>query len=207
LDDSWKKWSEPVALPAPINLPLTINSDPFVTADGKTLYFASNRKRGKDRDIYLVELDDFFAPIAASLVKGKVVNKGEMLQDVKVEVQALNDDSDKKQDISYAKSNSDGSYETPSRDDEKVAIKAPKKGYISEVVISDNPAKLQRNLEMTKLEKGNRFSMKNILFERAKSTFLEGSIPELENLKNVRLENPNLRILVEGYTDSAGKSI
>jgi outer membrane protein OmpA-like peptidoglycan-associated protein len=205
LDDSWKKWSEPVALPAPINLPLTINSDPFVTADGKTLYFASDRKRGTDRDIYSVELDDFLAPIAAPLVKGNVVNQGIMLEDVKVEVQAINDDSNKKQDISYAQSNSDGSYETPFRDGEKVAIKATKKGYISEVVISDNPAELQRDLEMTKLEKGNRFSMKNILFERAKSTFLKVSMPELENLKNVLLENPNLRILVEGHTDSTGK--
>ena len=207
LDDTWEKWSEPIALPSPINLGMTKNSGAFVTADGKTLYFASNRKRGTDRDIYSVELDDLLSPSAAPLVKGKIVHQGKVLENAKVEVQTLQDNANKKQDISYAKSNDNGSYEMPFRNSEKVVITATKKGYISEVIISDTHAESKQDLEMTKLEKGNRFTLKNILFERAKSTFLNISITELENLKNVLLENPNLRILVEGHTDGVKTSL
>lgn len=205
LDNTWKKWSEPIALPSPINLGLTENSGAFVTADGKTLYFASNRKRGTDRDIYCVELDDLLSPSAAPLVKGKVVYEGKVLKDANVEVQTLQNNTDKKQDVSYAKSNESGSYETPFRNSEKVAIMATKKGYISEVVISDEPAENTQNLEMTKLEKGNRFTLKSILFERSKPTFLPVSIPELENLKRALETNTNLHILIEGHTDSTDK--
>ena len=46
----------------------------------------------------------------------------------------------------------------------KVAISASKKGYISEVVISSEPAEASKNIEMTKLEKGNRFYLEKIYF-------------------------------------------
>ncbi len=207
LDDTWKNWSEPIALPSPINLPLTKNSGPFVTADGRTLYFESNRKRVTDRDIYTVELDDLLSPTSAPLVTGKVVYQGATLKGVDVEIQTVSGDKTKKQDISYAKSNPNGEYETPFRDNEQIAISATKKGYISDVVISDGAGTDETipNVNMTKLEKGNRFTLKNILFKRSKSDFLPISIPDLENLKNVLLDNPNIRILIEGHTDSAGQ--
>ena len=207
LDDTWKRWSEPIALPKPINLQMTHNSGAFVTADGKTLYFASDRRRGTDRDIYSVELDDLLSPTAAHLVKGKLVCEGRTLENAVVEVQSLQNKVEKKQDVSYAQSNENGGYEMPFRNTEKVAISASKKGYISEVVISSEPAEASKNIEMTKLEKGNRFTLKNILFERSKASFLPISIPELENLKNVLLTNPKLIILIEGHTDSNGKTM
>ena len=40
------KWAPPVKLPPPINTPQSCDSWPSVSADGKTLYFCSNRKGG-----------------------------------------------------------------------------------------------------------------------------------------------------------------
>ena len=102
----------------------------------------------------------------------------EHLENAVVEVQSLQNKVEKKQDVSYAQSNENGGYEMPFRNTEKVAISASKKGYISEVVISSEPAEASKNIEMTKLEKGNRFTLKNILFERSKASFLPISIPE-----------------------------
>ena len=95
----------------------------------------------------------------------------------------------------------------PFRNGEAVAIKASKKGYISEMVISKNPSEVKQNLEMHKLERGNRFTLNNILFERSTANFLKISLPELENLKTVLLENPTVRILVEGHTDNVGDAV
>ncbi len=201
LDDTWKKWSEPVALPAPINLPNVSNSTPFITANGKTLYFASNRKTGKDKDIYYVELDESLAALTTNLVKGNVVHQKQEIKDAQVEVQTLDDYLNTKKDFSYALSNTDGSFETPFRKDEEIVIKASKKGYISEVIIKENEKDTSEEIELVKLEKGNRFVLKNILFERSKSTFLNNSYPDLVNLKNVMIENPDIKIRIEGHTD------
>ena len=161
LDDSWENWSEPIALPNPINLPMTENTDAFVTADGKTLYFVSNRKRGKDRDIYFVQLDDILSPTGAPLVKGKVVHNGRALENAVVEVQKVGVKT-KQKDVSYAVSKKDGAYETPFKAEEDVAITATQKGYISEVILPKEARKNAQNIEMTKLDRGNRFVLKSI---------------------------------------------
>ena len=200
LDDSWENWSEPIALPNPINLPMTENTDAFVTADGKTLYFVSNRKRGKDRDIYFVQLDDILSPTGAPLVKGKVVHNGRALENAVVEVQKVGVKT-KQKDVSYAVSKKDGAYETPFKAEEDVAITATQKGYISEVILPKEARKNAQNIEMTKLDRGNRFVLKSILFKRGEATFLPISSIELEHLKSVLLTNPTVKVQIEGHTD------
>ena len=201
LDETWKRWSKPIALPAPINIDGTFNSSPYVTADGKKLYFSSDRKKGKDMDIYFVYLDDLLAPIAAPLVQGKVYSKVKVLEDVQIEIQAIKQEETEKQDFSITSSNFDGTYEMPFRDGEATVIKASKKGYIAELVISKNPSEAKQDIEMHKLESGKRFTLNNILFKRGTAKFLKTAFLELENLKTVLVENPTIRILIEGHTD------
>lgn len=201
LDETWKRWSKPIALPAPINIDGTFNSSPYVTADGKKLYFSSDRKKGKDQDIYFVYLDDLLAPIAAPLVQGKVYSKVKVLEDVQIEIQAIKQEETEKQDFSITSSNFDGTYEMPFRDGEATVIKASKKGYIAELVISKNPSEAKQDIEMHKLESGKRFTLNNILFKRGTAKFLKTAFLELENLKTVLVENPTIRILIEGHTD------
>lgn len=200
LDDTWKKWTKPVALPEPINMPNTLTRDPFITANGKTIYFSSNRKTGKDFDIYAVRLDDLLAPATTQIITGKIFVEGENLKDLTLRVQPLSKNPNTKKDVSYATLNSDGSFEVPFRKSESVVLTASKKGYISEVVIKTDTTSVIGELGMTKLEKGNRFILKNILFKKDEPIFITKSIHDLENLLDVLVQNPQLKILIEGHT-------
>ncbi|MEJ6791874.1 MAG: OmpA family protein [Lacinutrix sp.] len=205
LDDTWKKWSKPVKLPSPINLPNRKSKDPYVTADGKRIYFSSNRKTGKDLDIYYAEIEGEIAPLGSKLIKGKTVADGVPLTDVKIEIRPAESQLELK-DISYSISNTDGSFESPFRTTEKLVITAKKKGYISEVIVSDSLSSGNKNLEMYALKKGNRIELKNILFVRGKATFLKESLPDLNNLLRAMKDNTSLKILIEGHTDKSVNS-
>ncbi|MEL7191569.1 MAG: hypothetical protein AAFO96_03955 [Bacteroidota bacterium] len=58
LDDTWRNWSEPVNLGAPINTS-GYEFDFFLTRDGKWAYWGSDREGGKGgNDIYRLDLED-----------------------------------------------------------------------------------------------------------------------------------------------------
>lgn len=200
LDNTWEKWTTPIALPIPINKPNYSINDVFMSANGKTLYFSSNRKTGKDYDIYTVQLDDLLSATPTDIINGKLVIKENQLKNVQVEVQAYNKLSRETKDVSYANTNDNGDFELLFREKEKVVIRAKKKGYISDVLIKNDSLKILHEIEMIKLDKGNRFILKNILFKADQAFFLEQSFHDLENLSDALIDNPNMKILIEGHT-------
>jgi len=84
VNDSSGKWSTPVNLGYPIN---TVNNEKFFTisADGRTAYFASDRKGGiGKRDIYIADLSNYSVletnhtnskPIGFSVLRGRIKTK------------------------------------------------------------------------------------------------------------------------------------
>lgn len=68
-------WEEPKLLNSIVNLPETRNMHPYVTKDGKGLYFTSDRKDGLGGlDIYYVRLDDSGQPTGQALNLGPNIN-------------------------------------------------------------------------------------------------------------------------------------
>jgi outer membrane protein OmpA-like peptidoglycan-associated protein len=207
LDDTWEKWTTPIALPAPINMPNSTVNDVFISASGKTLYFSSNRKTGRDFDIYTVHLDDLLSATPTDIIDGKLVIKEKQLKNVQVEVQAYDKLSRETKDVSYANTNDNGDFKLLFREKEKVVIRAKKKGYISDVLIKNDSLKILPEIEMIKLDKGNRFILKNILFKADQAFFLEQSFHDLENLSDALIDNPGIKILIEGHTSFVKNNI
>ncbi len=68
-------WEEPKLLNSIVNLPETRNMHPYVTKDGKGLYFTSDRKDGLGGlDIYYVRLDEKGQPIGQAQNLGPNIN-------------------------------------------------------------------------------------------------------------------------------------
>jgi OOP family OmpA-OmpF porin len=68
-------WDRAIPLNSVVNLPESRNIQPFVTRDGKYLYWASNRNEGfGGLDIYYCRLDEYGMPIGRAFNLGPSVN-------------------------------------------------------------------------------------------------------------------------------------
>lgn len=70
-----KSWSDPEPLPETVNKPKSENLYPSVSADGRKLFFSSNRKGGEGGfDIYEVDLDKNGWPVSQASNLGSAIN-------------------------------------------------------------------------------------------------------------------------------------
>ena len=68
-------WTEPIALPASVNASGFKNQQPFITEDGGTLFFVSNRAGGKGGlDVWSITLDANGEPTGEAKNAGDVIN-------------------------------------------------------------------------------------------------------------------------------------
>jgi len=61
-------------------------------------------------------------------------------------------------------------------------------------------------LELTRVEKGGKLSIESIYFKIGSANLEPASIPVLQQLYQMMRENPEIRIEIEGHTDSTGTS-
>jgi outer membrane protein OmpA-like peptidoglycan-associated protein len=66
------------------------------------------------------------------------------------------------------------------------------------------PEDNKRTVYLDRIKVGDRFTMRNVLYESGKATIKEESITELEILKEFMTENPYVRLEVSAHTDSIG---
>ena len=72
---SGNTWTEPVALPASVNASGFKNQQPFITEDGSTLFFVSNRAGGKGGlDVWSIGLDANGEPAGEAKNAGDIIN-------------------------------------------------------------------------------------------------------------------------------------
>ena len=197
LDNSWKKWSMPKRLDAPINS-LSDESQPFLNESSGYLYFCS--KRNGTSDIYRAKV----APSQKQTftVYGKIIHSktGERIQDVTL-LLSLEKGVSK---IGIIKS---GLFRV---DDltagTKIKIQPSKMGFIG------HPIELMKQdwrgteivLKMDALNVGARISLDPIYFVQSKALVQHASIPQLEYLADVLKKYHQLHISIEGHTDNNG---
>ncbi|MDB5193831.1 MAG: flagellar motor protein MotB [Segetibacter sp.] len=69
------KWSDPVLLAGDVNATGFNSQQPFVTADGKSLYYASDKPGGEGMfDLWIISLQEDGNPASSSLNLGKTIN-------------------------------------------------------------------------------------------------------------------------------------
>lgn len=200
LDDSWKKWSEP------------LNMGPVINSEGWDAYFTIPAKGDyaylvRDGDIYRVRLNEELKPEPVVLLSGKVLNKktNEPLQ-----VDISYEDLETGKEIGAASTN-------PETGEYKIILPAGKKyGCIShlegfypinefiDVRALKEYTEVDKNLFMVPIEKGEIIRLNNIFFDFAKATLQKESFPELNRVAELMQTNLSLSIQINGHTDNVG---
>lgn len=205
LDQSWKNWTSPVNLGAPINSP---GMEGFYTvpASGDVAYLVSNHQTLGKGDIFRVKTTAATRPEPVVLVKGRVFNSKTNLP---VEADITYEELPSGLVAGKANYQPDGDYNLVLPYGKNYGLIAKANGYIPVSVNIDlrkegGYAELTQHLEMVPIEKGITIRLNNIFFDLGKWDLKEESTPELERLVEFLKKNNSTRIEISGHTDDIG---
>jgi outer membrane protein OmpA-like peptidoglycan-associated protein/tetratricopeptide (TPR) repeat protein len=201
------KWSKPENLGYPIN---TIDDEGsmIVAADGKTAYYSSDKIDTKGGlDIYTFELREDLQPSRTLWAKGKVY-------DVKTKAglpsTVVLTDVNTRENVSKLQTDEDGNYLITLPVGKDYAFNVHRKGYLfysqnynMKNISSDSVFNVDIPLEP--IEANAKVILKNVFFDTKKTDLKPESITELDNVVRLMNENPNMKILISGFTDNVGK--
>ncbi|MFA5511783.1 MAG: OmpA family protein [Candidatus Kapaibacterium sp.] len=208
LDDTWTNWTEPVNLGPSIN---TEGWDAYytVTADGNYAYFVSSNQGKTDEDIFRVRLPQLVKPETVVLIKGKVLNKKtNQAVSAGISYEILPEGIE----AGITKSNpKTGEYSIVLPSGNQYGFLAEAQGYASinefiDLTVINGYTEFNRDLYLVPIEKGQKVIINNIFFEFAKYELLPESFSELNRLVKLLEQNPNMKIRIEGHTDSVGNN-
>jgi outer membrane protein OmpA-like peptidoglycan-associated protein len=200
-------WSHPSNLGYPVN---SAGNEQGLIIDrlGTTAYFATNRNRQEDMDIFRFETDEPFRPQAVTYVKGIVtdaVNGSPVAATIKISsIQTL-------QSINI-EINADeaGIFLVTLPPLKEVLFTANEKDYLfySERIdisgISSQLYPIERRVSLQPALTGTQISLHNIFFQTGEFDLLPESEPELNTLLLFLVSNPGLFVEIGGHTDNVG---
>ncbi|MCW3118484.1 MAG: flagellar motor protein MotB [Chitinophagaceae bacterium] len=200
-------WTNPINLGYPVN---TINKEGtlFITSDGKTAYYASDRSDSKGGlDIYSFELREDIRPYKTLWVRGQVFDK-KTTRGLPSAVELI--DLATKQTISKVQTDEHGNYLITLPGGKDYAFNVNRKGYL---FYSDNFSLSQKtpdsiyekNIPLQPLEANAVIVLNNIFFDVNKFELKPESQVELEKVIQLLRDNPTLKIEISGHTDNVGK--
>lgn len=204
--DSSGIWSKPKNLGYPIN---TEEDEVgfFVSTDGRTGYFASNRMKGAGGyDIYSFDLYPEARPDKVLFIKGQVKDGGENeMLNATIELQNA-----KTKDVTKVKVDSlTGKYAAVVSFSEDYLLTVKKEGYAfqSQYIskkdsLNEKPVKV--DLEIKKIEVGEQYPLNDILFATNSSDINDTIKLVLDNFAEYLKENPKLKVAINGHTDNIG---
>ncbi len=215
LDDSWKKWSVPRALPAPINS-VSDEAQPFLNQESGYLYFTSTRDGSSD--IFRVNYEKPASkPLPIAPVRTAKVQKikclivdGKSGHPIAGKLQYGYAGKEVFENTEVVETNG---IEIPISNPEKIVrFKAEVEGYITREIRIDIADLLLRHeghqptvrVPADPLVTDAKISLAPIYFLKGKEKILSGSFAELDRLFNIMKQYPSLQIRIEGHTDNVG---
>ena len=200
-------WVEAENLGYPINT-IDDQGSLIVAADGKTAYYASDGTDTKGGlDIYSFQLREDIRPLRTLWVKGKVFDKKTSAGlPSAVELTGIKNGNL----ISKIQTDEDGNYLVTLPVGKDYAFNVNRRGYL---FYSDNFSLAKNNpdsvfivnIPLQPIEKGATIVLKNIFFETGKYALQNESRSELDKLVTLLVDNPNLKIQIDGHTDNVGQ--
>jgi outer membrane protein OmpA-like peptidoglycan-associated protein/tetratricopeptide (TPR) repeat protein len=201
------KWGKPENLGYPIN---TIDDEGslIVAADGKTAYYSSDRSDTKGGlDIYTFELRQDLRPLKTLWVKGNVYDK-KTKEGLPSSIELT--DVNTRQLVSKLQTDEDGNYLVTLPVGKDYAFNVKRKGYLfySEnynISEATTDSVFEANIPLQPIEANAHIILKNVFFDTKKTELKPASVTELDNVVRLMNENPNIKILISGFTDNVGK--
>jgi len=201
-----EKWKSPQNLGFPIN---TENDElgMFVTTDGETAYFCSNKLDGVGGwDLYSFDLYEEVKPKRVLFLKGDITDsKGSLVDSVSLELRNVTTNEVTKMSVNGGKYVSALTLE----DSDDVLITFNKDGYAfnSHYISSTDedfsgPSKM--DVEIDKLKSGQTFELNNIYFETDSFHINNVTKEILTEFSNYLKKNDNIELLISGHTDDVG---
>ncbi len=206
LDDTWRKWSEPVNMGAPIN---TKGWDGYFTLDanGEYGYMVTTRDSHGGSDIVRIKMKSEDRPNPVVLVYGNVYNaKTKEPISAGLQYEILPDGII----AGYAYSNTvDGSYKIVLPSGKNYGFMATSEHFlsVSENLNLDtvtNYLEVKKDLYLAPIEIGQTIRLNNIFFDYGNATLRPESYPELDRVVKVLNDNSKLEIEMSGHTDNVG---
>jgi len=196
----------------PENLGYPINTEKndmyyVLTPSGLKAYFASDRNGGQGKN-------DIYEIVYPQEMKSKLTTFIGIVYDeeTKIPLEA----NIKIEDLDSAKLV--GEYVSNSATGKSVVILTPghnysltvsKNGYLfySENfnIAADNEFKeVRKDIPMQAIKEGKKIVLNNIFFETGKAELTETSMIEINNLYNLMVQNPDIKVEISGHTDNVG---
>jgi outer membrane protein OmpA-like peptidoglycan-associated protein len=200
-------WSAPVNLGYPIN---TSESEfgIVVSPAGNKAYYASDRKEGRKKDIYMFELPVKAQPVATSYMKGNVFDS-ETHKPLKANFELISMKTGQTIMNSYSRAET-GSFLVSIPSNHNYILNVSKKGYL---FYSDN-FKLEgkhkasepylKDIPLKPLKAGEKMILRNVFYATDSYELKPESKVELNKVLNLLNNNPTLQIEISGHTDNVG---
>jgi outer membrane protein OmpA-like peptidoglycan-associated protein len=170
-----------------------------LSAQGDYAIYAS------DLDLYEFTMPQSIRPLAASYIKGIVLDK-ETKQPLSAKLQIKNLKNAKLAHESYSDKKT-GEFLICLTQGEEYAFSISCNNYL---FYSENFSTKQENQEkeilLTPIKTGESLVLNNIFFETNSHTLLPTSHAELNTVIELLLNNPSIKLLVEGHTDNVGNA-
>ena len=226
LDDSWKNWSEPVNLGAPVN---TKGREIyyFVVPGSDEVIFCSTQNSDGYGDIkyYKLQPDEIIPPVEeailaaepeiqeviekknALVLQGKVFN-AEDNDPLEATVSLYTKDENPLSTIDTEPETGEFQFEISPENDFLIRVGA--KGFMNveeTINLSDYDQNLiLKNYYLEPLEEGKVFKLNNVLFHRATANLIDSSYAELDVVYRMMMDNPDISIELSGHTDNVGNA-
>jgi len=207
-DTDKQDWGEAINLGFPINTYKDENSI-MVAPDGKLGYFASERKDGFGAlDLYSFQLPKNVQPENITYFKG-VVFDAKTEEPLSAQFELIDTETGKQ--FAYSLSDEyDGSFLLSLNLDRDYLLNVSKPGYLfySDQFLVQKEFSYQnpfiKDIPLQAIALGEMVVLKNIFFASNESTFHKSSEFELMKLIEFLNDNPNIRIEIQGHTDTVG---
>ena len=196
----------------PKNIGYPINSEKddlgfFVSTDGKTGYFASDKLKGLGGwDVYAFGLYKEARPERVVFLTGELKNEDNSIaSDARVEFQ----NTRTKEVTSFDVDSLTGKYVAVMAftEDHIMTVKQPGKAFVSEYLsVADSSLNIpkQVNMEVKEIKVGKAYKINNLNFSTNSSGFSAQTVTVVQELAEFLRENPTIQISIQGHTDNIG---
>jgi len=201
------KWS----VPKNIGYPINSNSDDlgfFVSTDGKTGYFASNKlkKEQSDWDLYSFELYKEVQPEKVLFIKGELKDE-KTNEPVKANIELKNVETKKVTIIPVDETSGEYVAAVLFRNDYVMTVKKEDYAYESKYIsledtVYEKPAVV--DVEIKPIEVGSSYRLNDIYFPSNSDELTHNSLFVLDGFIEFLTENPKITIAIHGHTDDIG---